>query len=65
MNAVLDALSPLGIKSIDMPLKPEKVWALIQAAQDGALKQDVPMPPDVFEDANKVQGASGETPEFA
>ena len=27
VNAVLDALSPLGIKTIDMPLKPEKIWA--------------------------------------
>ncbi len=26
VNAVVDALSPLGIKHIDMPLTPEKVW---------------------------------------
>ncbi len=32
VNAVLDALAPLGVKSIDMPLKPEKVWALIHSA---------------------------------
>jgi carbon-monoxide dehydrogenase large subunit len=32
VNAVLDALAPLGIDAIDMPLKPEKVWALIQNA---------------------------------
>jgi carbon-monoxide dehydrogenase large subunit len=35
VNAVLDALAPLGIKTIDMPLKPEKVWALIQTARSG------------------------------
>ncbi|HLJ32398.1 MAG TPA: molybdopterin cofactor-binding domain-containing protein, partial [Ktedonobacteraceae bacterium] len=35
VHAVLDALAPLGIKTIDMPLKPEKVWALIQAARNG------------------------------
>ncbi len=29
VNAVLDALSPLGIKTIDMPLLPEKIWSLI------------------------------------
>lgn len=34
VNAVLDALAPLGITNIDMPLKPEKVWALIQAARN-------------------------------
>jgi carbon-monoxide dehydrogenase large subunit len=33
VNAVCDALSPLGIKHIDMPLKPEKVWRAIQVAQ--------------------------------
>ncbi len=31
VNAVLDALAPYGIKAIDMPLKPEKVWSLLQA----------------------------------
>ncbi|HLX56597.1 MAG TPA: xanthine dehydrogenase family protein molybdopterin-binding subunit [Ktedonobacteraceae bacterium] len=33
VNAVLDALSPLGIQSIDMPLRPEKIWALMQSAR--------------------------------
>src|SRR5579875_1149652 len=33
VNAVLDALAPLGIKDIDMPLRPEKIWALIEAAR--------------------------------
>ena len=32
-NAVMDALSPFGIKHIDMPYKPEKVWRAIQAAR--------------------------------
>jgi carbon-monoxide dehydrogenase large subunit len=36
VNAVLDALAPLGIESIDMPLKPEKVWAVIEEARRGA-----------------------------
>jgi carbon-monoxide dehydrogenase large subunit len=33
MNAVVDALSPLGIAHIDMPVTPEKVWRAIHAAQ--------------------------------
>ena len=33
VNAVLDALAPLGIDAIDMPLKPEKVWAVIRDAR--------------------------------
>ncbi len=35
VNAVLDALTPLGITAIDMPLKAEKVWMLIQSAKHG------------------------------
>jgi carbon-monoxide dehydrogenase large subunit len=32
VNAVIDALSHLGVRNIDMPLTPGKVWAAIQAA---------------------------------
>ncbi|HEY7974840.1 MAG TPA: molybdopterin cofactor-binding domain-containing protein, partial [Ktedonobacterales bacterium] len=35
VNAVCDALAPLGIKNIDMPLTPEKVWRAIRAARAG------------------------------
>ena len=34
-NAVMDALRPLGITRIDMPLTPEKVWRAIQNARNG------------------------------
>jgi aerobic carbon-monoxide dehydrogenase large subunit len=33
VNAVMDALSPLGIKHLDMPLTPEKVWRALQTAK--------------------------------
>jgi carbon-monoxide dehydrogenase large subunit len=33
MNAVTDALIPLGVKHIDMPATPERVWRAIQQAQ--------------------------------
>jgi carbon-monoxide dehydrogenase large subunit len=33
VNSVIDALSPLGIKHVDMPLTPEKLWQLISARQ--------------------------------
>jgi carbon-monoxide dehydrogenase large subunit len=33
MNAVVDALAPLGIAHIDMPATPEKIWRAIRAAQ--------------------------------
>jgi carbon-monoxide dehydrogenase large subunit len=36
MNAVIDALNPLGIDHIDLPATPEKVWQAIRAADVGA-----------------------------
>jgi carbon-monoxide dehydrogenase large subunit len=34
MNAVVDALSPLGATHIDMPATPENVWRAIRAADN-------------------------------
>jgi carbon-monoxide dehydrogenase large subunit len=31
-NAVMDALSPLGVTHIDIPLTPQRIWAAIRAA---------------------------------
>jgi carbon-monoxide dehydrogenase large subunit len=36
VNAVVDALAPLGITHIDKPLTPARVWAAIQAAKGSA-----------------------------
>jgi carbon-monoxide dehydrogenase large subunit len=56
VNAVLDALSPLGISTIDMPLRPQKVWGLIQAAHNGTLQQPDPVPPPVFTEDSEEEG---------
>ncbi len=32
-NAVIDALAPLGIRHIDLPLTPQRVWKAIVAAE--------------------------------
>ncbi|HEX5613032.1 MAG TPA: molybdopterin cofactor-binding domain-containing protein, partial [Burkholderiales bacterium] len=32
MNAILDALAPLGVRSLDMPATPERVWRAIREA---------------------------------
>ena len=32
-NAVLDALAPLGVKHLDLPLTPEKIWRAISHAK--------------------------------
>lgn len=34
VNAVVDALSPLGVKHVDMPLRPKRVWQAIRNAQN-------------------------------
>ncbi len=34
-NAVMDALRPLGVTRIDMPLTPEKVWRAVNDARNG------------------------------
>jgi carbon-monoxide dehydrogenase large subunit len=38
MNAVIDALSSLGITDMEMPASPKNVWNAIQAATQGASK---------------------------
>jgi len=32
VNAVLDAVAPFGVRHLDMPLKPEKIWRAIRGA---------------------------------
>jgi aerobic carbon-monoxide dehydrogenase large subunit len=34
INAILDALSPLGIDHIDMPATPERVWRAIRSVRN-------------------------------
>jgi carbon-monoxide dehydrogenase large subunit len=36
VHAVLDALSPFGIKHLDMPMTPPRVWSAIRTARAGA-----------------------------
>ena len=48
VNAVLDALAPFGIKTIDMPIKSEKIWSLLQDARQGTLMQTDSSPLPIF-----------------
>jgi carbon-monoxide dehydrogenase large subunit len=34
VNAVVDALSPLGVENLDMPLTPQRVWQAMQSAKE-------------------------------
>ena len=35
INAIVDALRPLGINHVDMPASPDRLWKLIRDAQGG------------------------------
>jgi carbon-monoxide dehydrogenase large subunit len=48
-NAVIDAVSHLGVRHIDMPCTSEKVWRAIRAAEAGTLPDPWRDPPAIFE----------------
>ena len=47
-NAVVDALSHLGVRHIDMPLTPERVWQAIDDARAGRIASPWREVPEVF-----------------
>jgi len=49
-NAVIDALAHLGVRHIDMPCTPERVWKTIQDAEKGALPDPWREPPEIFDE---------------
>ncbi|MGN6252705.1 MAG: xanthine dehydrogenase family protein molybdopterin-binding subunit [Marmoricola sp.] len=62
-NAVVDAVAHLGVRHIDLPCTPERVWRAIQAAADG--EQVIwREPPPVFDDL-PVRGATADDVESA
>jgi carbon-monoxide dehydrogenase large subunit len=54
-NAVIDAVSHLGVRHIDMPLTPERVWRAIRDAGDGKAHPDWPDLPAVVGAGGGVQ----------
>jgi carbon-monoxide dehydrogenase large subunit len=58
-NAVVDALSHLGIRHIDMPCTPERVWRAIRDAGEGTLADPWREPPAEMA-AFPKEGADGE-----
>ncbi|MFC7404085.1 xanthine dehydrogenase family protein molybdopterin-binding subunit [Georgenia alba] len=47
-NAVVDALSHLGVRHVDLPCTPQRVWTAIQAARAGRPQDPWREPPEVF-----------------
>ncbi|MBW0118523.1 xanthine dehydrogenase family protein molybdopterin-binding subunit, partial [Pseudonocardia abyssalis] len=46
-NAVVDALTPLGVRHVDLPCTPERVWRAVQDARAGTLPDPWREPPAI------------------
>jgi aerobic carbon-monoxide dehydrogenase large subunit len=57
-NAVVDALSALGVRHVDLPCTPERVWRAVQDARAGQQADPWREPPAVFATL-PVRGADG------
>jgi carbon-monoxide dehydrogenase large subunit len=63
-NAVVDALRPLGVRHVDLPCSPQRVWRAIQDARSGSPADPWREPPAVFAElpvrgAGRAAGADG------
>jgi carbon-monoxide dehydrogenase large subunit len=56
-NAVIDALAHLGVRHLDLPCTPERVWQAIRAAEAGAPPDPWREPPAVFDDLRAGESA--------
>lgn len=56
-NAVIDALAHLGIRHLDLPCTPQRVWRAITAAAAGTLPSPWREPPAVFATLNTAPPA--------
>jgi len=63
-NAVVDALSHLGVRHLDMPLKPDRIVAAVRDAAAGVLAEAWHEPPAVF-DSVPLREAGGDEDEVA
>ena len=57
-SAVVDALRHLGVRHIDIPCTPERVWRAVQHARAGTLPDPWREPPAVF-DTLEIQSGRG------
>jgi carbon-monoxide dehydrogenase large subunit len=59
-NAVIDALAHLGVRHLDLPCTPERVWRAIREAESGTLPDPWRDPPAVFDQLRAGQAADEE-----
>ena len=59
VNAIVDALAPLGIEHIDMPVTPERLWRAIRTPKGGK-RHDRDSESDLLDTARQAALAAGE-----
>jgi carbon-monoxide dehydrogenase large subunit len=64
-NAVIDALAHLGVRHLDLPCTPERVWRAIRDAEAGTLPDPWRDPPAVFDDLRAGESVDPEGVEAA
>ncbi|RZT87032.1 carbon-monoxide dehydrogenase large subunit [Pseudonocardia sediminis] len=62
-NAVVDALSGLGVRHVDLPCSPQRVWRAIEAVRSGGRQEIWSEPPNVFDDLPVRGGGSADADE--
>ncbi|GAB3300880.1 molybdopterin-dependent oxidoreductase [Epidermidibacterium keratini] len=62
-SAVIDALAHLGVRHIDMPCTPEKVWRAVQAAESGQQPEIWSDPPAMFRDLPEGRATDAPDPD--
>ena len=62
-NAIIDAVSHLGVRHIDLPCSPERVWATIRDAEAGTLRDPWRDPPPIFAELRRRVAAGAELTE--
>ncbi|HZG92347.1 MAG TPA: xanthine dehydrogenase family protein molybdopterin-binding subunit [Pseudonocardia sp.] len=58
-NAVVDALRPLGVRHVDLPCSPQRVWSAIRQARSGTPADPWREPPAVFATLPLRSGSDG------
>jgi carbon-monoxide dehydrogenase large subunit len=64
-NAVIDALAHLGVRHIDLPCSPERVWSAIRDADAGTLPAPWTEPPPIFAELRRRVAEGAELTEDA
>jgi len=63
-NAVIDALAHLGVRHIDMPCTPERVWRAVRDAEEGRVASPWREPPEVLDSLPRMTGGGPDVPDI-